>query len=225
MERWAVAHDGAQERVSQQRTVTTRGEGWVDVEPDAATITIGLSIAKPDLAAARNEAAARATAIIAAIKDTGVPNRDIQTSNYRIQVLRDRDRQGNPTVTRGYEVANTVTATVRDLDRLPSVLDAATAAGANQVQGPDFFVQQREDAEDEARRLAMASARRRAEVLATAAGAALGPVRSIVDGDADSGPMPRVAYRAVAADTGPATPIEAGTERVPANVEVVWELG
>ena len=219
-----MAHDDTErEQPPRPRTVTTRGEGWVDVEPDAATIAIGLSIAKPDLAAARNEAAARAAAIIAAIKDAGIPARDIQTSNYRIQVLRDRDPQGNPTVTRGYEVANTVTATVRDLDRLPTVLDAATAAGANQVQGPDFFVQHRENAEDEARRLAMASARRRAEVLATAAGATLGEVRSITDGG-PSGPAPRMAYRAVAADAGPATPIEAGTERIPANVEVVWEL-
>jgi uncharacterized protein YggE len=70
----------------------------------------------------------------------------------------------------------------------------------------------------------MASARRRADVLVVAAGATLGPVRSIVDGGSGGGPMPRLAYRAVAADAGPATPIEAGTERIRANVEVVWEL-
>jgi uncharacterized protein len=111
-----------------------------------------------------------------------------------------------------------------DLDRLPSVLDAATRADANQVQGPDFFVQHQEDAEDEARRLAMASAPRRADVLATAAGATLGPVRSIVSSGADSGPMPHLAYRVVAADADPATPIDACAERVMAEVEVVWGL-
>ena len=70
-----------------------------------------------------------------------------------------------------YDVRNTVSVVVRDLERLPEVLDAATAAGANQVFGPALFLQHPEAHEDEARRLAMASARRRAEALARAAGA------------------------------------------------------
>jgi uncharacterized protein YggE len=207
-------------------TVLARGEGFVEVAPDAATITVGVTITKPGLMAARDEAASRAAAIIAAARDAGVPARDLQTSGYRIQLLRDNDPQGNPRVVRGYEVRNTVTITVRELSQLPAVLDAATAAGANQVQGPDFFLQHPEEAEDEARRLAMASARRRAETLAAAAGATLGRVRSIVDGESRGGPVPRMTYRAMAmADAAPATPIEAGTERITANVEVVWELG
>jgi uncharacterized protein YggE len=206
-------------------TVRAQGEGWVEVAPDAATITVSVQVARPSLPAARDEAASRAAAMIAAAKEAGIPARDIQTGSYRIQPLRDTGPDGNPTVTRGYEVRNAVTVTVRDLDRLPAVLDAATAAGANQVQGPDFFIQHPEEAEDEARRLAMANARRHAETLAATEGATLGPVRSIVDGGSHGPPVPRMAYRAMAvAESAPATPIEAGTERITARVEVVWDL-
>ena len=69
-------------------------------------------------------------------KNAGIPPQDIQTTSYRIQVVRDTGPKAKPAIVRGYEVSNTVTVTVRDLDRLPAVLDAAAAAGANQVQGP-----------------------------------------------------------------------------------------
>jgi uncharacterized protein YggE len=205
--------------------VLARGEGSVDVAPDAATITVGVHVAKPNLAAARDEAASRAAAVIAAVKKAGIPAGDISTSGYRVYPITDTGADRNPILTRGYDVRNAVTVNVRDLERLPAVLDEAIAAGANQIDGPTFFIQHPEDAEDEARRLAMASARRRAEVLAATEGAALGRVRSIVDGTPHRGPTPRAAYRAMSvSDSGPATPIEAGTEQITATVEVVWEL-
>jgi uncharacterized protein YggE len=204
-------------------TVRVEGEGSVDVVPDAATVTLGVIVTAYTLPAAREQAAARAAAIIAANQEAGVPAHDIQTSAYRIQPIRDDASKGDPTLTRGYEVRNTVTVTVRDLDRLPAVLDTAAAAGANQVQGPDFFIQHPEEAEDDARRLAMASARRRAEILAVAAGASLGRVCSIADGGAHGSPVPRMALREMA-PAAHATPIETGTERITARVEVVWEL-
>ncbi len=206
-------------------TVLARGEGWVETTPDAATIGAGVTVTKTSLSAARDEATSRAGAIIAAVKDAGIPARDIQTSGYRVYPLYDTGPERNPTVIRGYDVRNTVTVTVRDLDRLPPVLDAATAAGANQIHGPAFFIQHPEEGEDEARRRAMASARRRAEILAATEGATLGRVRSIVDGEANNGHVSRASYRTMSlAESAPATPIEAGMERITASVEVVWEL-
>jgi uncharacterized protein YggE len=204
-------------------TVSTHGDGWVAVVPDAATIRIGVTVTKPDLPAARAEAAQLAGAIIASAKKADIPAKDMQTTSYRIQAVYDTRPKAKAAI-RGYEVSNTVTITVRDLNHLPAVLDAAIASGANQVQGPDFFMQRPEVAEDEARRLAMASARRRAEVLAATEGASLGRVRSIADG-VSRGISPRMAFRAAESlDAGPATPIEAGTERISASVDVTWDL-
>jgi uncharacterized protein YggE len=205
-------------------TVRVRGEGQVEVAPDAATVTIGVLVSKASLKKAREEAAARAADAIAAVKEAGIPDRDIQTSEYVIQPRRSIDAKAKPTEIAGYDVRNTISVTVRDLERLPELLDAAVAASANQVNGPSFFIQHPEAAEDEASRLAMADARRRAEVLAEAAGATLGRVRSIDEVEEHSGPAPRMMMRAMAADSGATTPIEAGTERITARVEVVWEL-
>jgi uncharacterized protein YggE len=127
-------------------TVLAQGEGAVDVVPDAARVVIGVQVASSGLATARDEAASRAETAIAAVKAVDIPARDIQTSGYRVHPLRDVDPDGHPTATRGYQVRNAVTVTVRDLDALPAVLDAATAAGANEVHGPEFFLQHPEAA-------------------------------------------------------------------------------
>jgi uncharacterized protein YggE len=218
-------HDTSNPPLPNPATVSTHGDGWVDVVPDAATITIGISVTKSTVPEARAEAAQLANAIITSAKDAGVPSRDIQTASYRIAVQYDPKPKAKAPAIRGYEVSNTVTVTVRDLDRLSAILDAASAAGANDVSGPDFFVQHPEKAEDEARRLAMASAQRRAEVLAATAGATLGRVRTIVDG-VSRGTAPRTAMRGAVPsfDATAATPTEAGTERVSASVDVTWEL-
>lgn len=205
------------------RTVSARGEGMVEAAPDAARITAGIEVANTSLARARELAARKASAVIAAATTAGIPKRDIQTSAHAIHPQRNAESKGKPAAIVGYDARNTVTIVVRDLARLPEVLDAAVAAGANQVSGPDFFLQHPEDHEDEARRRAMASARRRAEVLAGAAGASLGAVRAIVDGSSPMAPAPRM-MRAMAADAAMPTPIEAGMERITASVEVVWEL-
>jgi hypothetical protein len=216
--------DAPPQRSTTPATVSTHGDGWVDVVPDAATIRIGVAVTKPTFPAARAEAARLANAIIDSAKNAGIPPQDIQTTSYRLQAVYATRPKAKAAEIRGYEVSNFVTVTVRDLNQLPAVLDAATASGANQMQGPDFIIQHPELAEDEARRLAMASARRRAEVLAATEGATLGRVRSITDG-VSRGLSPRMAFRATdSLDAGPATPIEAGTERISASVDATWEL-
>lgn len=206
------------------RTVTTHGEGSVDVAPDAARLSVGIAASKPSLKKARAEAATQAEAISAALKEGGVPARDMQTSGYTVSPQWSAAAKGKPATIVAYDVRNTLSVVVRDLERLPDILDAATLAGANQISGPHFFIQHPEAAEDEARRLAIASARRRAEALASAAGATLGQVRSVVDGQLQ-GPAPRMAYRTAMVAMDSPAPIEAGTEQITANVEVVWELG
>lgn len=214
--------DNGPPKASSEASVRVRGEGVVEVIPDAARISVGIFASRANLKKARQEAASSATGIVAAIKALGIPSRDMQTSRFSIYPRTDRDAKGKETML-GYDVRNTVTITVRDLDQLPVVLDAAVEASANQVTGPVFFIQHPEEAEGEARRLAMASARRRAEVLAREAGATLGRVRSIADYESGSRGTFRN-MRVMASVAERSIPIEAGTETVAAEVEVVWEL-
>lgn len=203
-------------------TIQVRGEGAVEVAPDATTIVAGVVASARSLEQARADAARIASAVIAAARDAGVPDRDIQTSSYTVTPQRDVDKRSNLGDITGYDIRNRLTLTVRDLDGLPPLLDAVIRAGGNDVTGPTFFVQHPEQAEDDARRMAMASARRRAEVLAASAGATLGRVVSIVD-DEFHQPAPRsmgMARYSIAE----VAPIAAGSERITASVEVIWEL-
>mgnify|MGYP002336000355 CR=1 FL=1 len=204
-------------------TVRVRGEGVAKAAPDAAKVIVGIVVADSSLQSAREGAAAQAATAIAAAKAAGVPASDLQTSEYRIQpVYRHSQSNDEPPAIAGYEIRNSVAVTVRDLTRLADLLDVVVAAGSNQISGPEFFLQHPDVAEDAARRAAMASARRHAETLASTEGGRLGRVLSIAEGDARHVPTPRVAMRALA--DAPPTPIEAGTERISATVEVTWEL-
>ena len=213
---------GQQRASGPPATVPVRGEGAIEVEPDAATISAGMLATSATLERARADAARTVNAIIAAARSAGIPDRDIQTSSFTVTPRRDVDKQGNLGPITSYDIRNRVTLTVRDLDHLPSVLDSIVDSGSNDLSGPTFFVQHPERAEDDARRLAMASARHRAEVLAASAGVSLGRVVAIVDGDAYR-PAPRPLAMAKFAQAE-ATPIEAGVERITASVEVTWEL-
>lgn len=203
-------------------TVQAHGEGIVEVAPDAATIVAGVLATASTLERARADTARVATGIIAAAREAGIPDRDIQTSTFTVTPRRDVDKQGNLGSITSYDIRNRVTLPVRDLDHLPSVLDSIVNSGSNDISGPSFFVQHPEQAADDARRMAMAAARRRAEVLAASAGAHLGRVISIVDGNSrQPSPRPLAMAKFAQADQ---TPIEAGVERITASVEVTWEL-
>lgn len=207
------------------RRVTVDGRGVVTTAPDAARIAIGVDVAAKTIEEARAEAARQATAAIEAIKGQGIPAADLQTAAYAVVVHRDVSRKGDPTKVLGYGVRTSVLATVRDLARLGLALDAALAVGANRVAGPEFFVAEPGPLEDQARSLAVADARRRASVLAQAAGAALGRVVAISEGE-DMGYRPRRMYalRSAAVGDDAATPIEPGTEEIAIEVRVTWEL-
>jgi uncharacterized protein YggE len=113
-----------------------------------------------------------------------------------------------------------VRLTVRDVKRLGEILDAAIALGANQVRGIEFEVSNAEALKDAARKQAVANAKQRAELYASAAGVQLGPVLQIAEG-ASEGPRPTFAVRAAAAHP---VPIEAGTRLLTVEVSVVYGL-
>ena len=207
----------------QPRGVEVGGTGTVTAAPDAARISVGVEVIEPELSAARAEAARQAAAVVEAGKALGIPPAHIRTSRFSVAPVRQYDDKGGVARITGYQVHNDVAVTVRNLDHVTRVLDAVVEAGGNQVSGPDFFILSPDALSDEARTLAIADARRKAETLATAAGATLGKVLSIVESEPGFAPMPRMAYAKMAAADA-ATPIEAGSEEVAVSVRVRWEM-
>jgi uncharacterized protein YggE len=197
------------------------GTGRVAVVPDIADLRLGLSVARPTVDAARTEAAATMAAILAAVDAAGVPRRDVRTTLLSVQPRYDY-RDGKAPLLTGYELANVVEVTVRDLARLGDVVDGTMRAGATSMDGLTFRVAELEPAEREARVRAMAAARARADVLAEAAGLTIAGVASVVEGGATPGPGPWMKAERMSMAADVATPLEAGSQEVVVSVTVSY---
>ena len=202
-------------------TILVSGTGRVAVTPDVADLRLGLAVARPTVDAARAEAATTMDAILAAVDAAGVARRDVRTTLLSIQPRYDYRDNRPPTLT-GYELANVVEVTVRDLARLGDVVDGTLAAGATSMDGLAFRVADPDPAEREARILAMAQARARADVLAEAAGLAIVGVSDVVEGAParPPGPYPKAERMMLAADAS--TPVESGSTEIAVSVSVTY---
>jgi len=200
-----------------ERLVTVTGEATVAVAPDAAVIRIGVNSQDKTAREASEANAKQMTAVLAAIKDTGIADRDIQTSRLSLQPQYDPNKGGTARLT-GFQATNQVTVKIRDIDKLPALLDHAIAAGANEMSGIEFVITEQSKLLDRARDDAIADARRKAELYAQAAGSKLGPVASITEEGSAAPPRPMQAMRAGA------VPIAPGEQTLRAMVTVSYEL-
>jgi len=205
-------------------TIVVSGTGRVAVQPDVADLRLGVTVAKPTVEAARGEAAATMDAILRAVDGAGVARADVRTAMLSVQPRYDY-RDGRAAVLTGYEIANVVEVSVRDLSALGDVIDATLTAGATSMDALSFRLADPRPAEREARRQAMAEARSGADVLAEAAGVTVQGVSDIVEGQPvrPPGPVAKAQRMALAADAG--TPVEAGTLEVAVTVSVTYRAG
>jgi len=204
-----------------QGTIVVSGTGRVAVDPDIAELRLGVAVNSPSVEAARSAAAEAMTAILSAVAAAGVAKRDVRTTLLSVQPRYDY-REGKAPTLVGYDLANIVEVTVRDLASLGAIVDGALSAGATSLDGLSFHVDDPREAERAARTAAVAEARSRAEVLAEAAGVAIAGVGDIVEGGPPpSWPQPKAA-RMLAADAG--TPVEAGTTEISVTVTVTFRI-
>ncbi len=199
-------------------TISVGGTGSVETEPDTATTSFGVVTQGATAKEAMAQNSTAMTNVIEALKRAGVAAKDLQTQYVSLDPR--YDNQGREV--QGYNASNSVVARVRDLTQVGSVIDAAIAAGANGVSGPSLSREDRDKLYNDALEKAVADAKSKAEVLARAAGVAVGPVQSVSENQqGGGGPMP-MGYAMRAA--GDATPIEAGTTQITASVRVVFTL-
>jgi uncharacterized protein len=199
--------------------IVVSGTGRVSVEPDLADLRLGVAVARPTVEAARAAAATTMEAILAAVAATGVQRRDVRTALLSVQP-RYEYRENQPPAHAGYDLANVVEVTVRDLARLGAVVDGALGAGATSLDQLTFRVADPAPAEREARLRAMAAARARADILAEAAGLSILGVSDIVEGGGPPIPMPHMKVERMMAAADAATPVEAGSMEISVNVTV-----
>jgi uncharacterized protein YggE len=201
-----------------ERTISVSGAGSVSVQPDVAEVTIGVEITRPSAKDARAAAAAAMTAVVAAVRNAGVADKDVRTDNLNLGPVFDYDSPKGPRLT-GYQFSNTLRITVRQLETLPAIIDETANIGATVIRGVSFAVLNREAAEAAARALAMRDARIRADALAKLAGVSITGVASVSESaGASPAPMGEMAMlRSAKADP---TPIEMGSAEVSVHVDV-----
>ncbi len=198
--------------------ITVTGDANVAVAPDTALMRIGVTSQGKTAHEASAANSKQMTSVLAAIRDTGIPDRDVQTSRLSLQPQYDPNKNGTARLL-GFQVTNQVTIKVRDTDKLPTILDRAIAAGANEMSGIEFVVSEQSKLLDQARDDAIADARRKAELYAKAAGVKLGRVLTIVE--EGSSPPARPVMQAMRAG---AVPVSPGEQNLRASVTVSYEL-
>jgi uncharacterized protein len=206
------------------RLLTVGGDGEVKAKPDQAVLTAGVVSQAKTAADALAANSRKMNQVFATLKRFGIPDKSIQTSDFSVSPQYPDYNSKEPRRITGYEVSNTVTVTVDDLDRLGPALDALVASGANSLGGIGFSVRDEKPLEAAAREAAVKDAIAKAEALARAAGVTLGPIVSINEGEVPAPmPMRRMMAAAPMAAAAP-PPVAAGEESVTANVTVTWEI-
>ncbi|MEX0302254.1 MAG: SIMPL domain-containing protein, partial [Leisingera sp.] len=202
---------------------TVSGESMLQVAPELATITLGVTEEAEEAAVAMSAVSDSMRAVIARLKEAGIAAEDMQTKRIAMHPVWSQDRSydsgGRREIT-GFQASNSLMVRVRDLERLGPVLDTVLTAGANQFQGLSFGVEDPSAVTDQIRGAAVKDAIRKAQQLAEAAGMELGPVRSISE-HGNGGGRPMMAMEMARSD---AMPIEAGELTFTHNVSVVFDM-
>jgi uncharacterized protein len=206
--------------------IVTSAQGEARVAPDKATINVGVQTRATTAAAAATQNSQKQRAIIDAIKAKGVPAEQITTSNFNVipETRYDREGQQAPRTT-SYLVMNSITVELKRIDQVGPVIDAALAAGANQINSLNFGIQNPDSARRAALAQAVAKSKADAEVMARAAGGTLGALIEMTSGDqfVPRPPIPFAAEQRMAVSAAP-VPIEAGLETVIATVTARWQF-
>lgn len=216
----AIAADDAR-----PRTVSVSGTGDVAAEPDVAQVTLGVEARKPALADARSEVSATVERVLALCKSLGIDPKRVNATRVQIQPEYSWNEKDRKRVLLGYLVSRQVQVELRDLELLGTLLERAVDAGVNQVNDPVLDSSRRKDLERDALVKAVEDARLNADTLARAAGASLGPVRTL-NGATSGPPVPMYRRQVAMADAAmaPEASYQAGEMKFTASVNAEYDL-
>jgi uncharacterized protein YggE len=222
------------------------GTGEASSVPDIARIALGAEAQNTDAQAAVSDVNQKMKAVIAALKSQGIADRDLRTATLNIfivepppfpmpQPMPDSMPPGRgppvapPTPVKTaptFRASNSLSVTVRHLDRIGPTLGAAIQAGANHAWGIQFELDDPKPLRAKARAKAVEDARARAQELAALSGVKLGRVLSVgeLGGDVPPPGMPEMPMSYAKGDTTQSVPIEQGEIKLAYSVRVTFEL-
>lgn len=209
-------------------SLTVSGDAEVAAEPDLAVVRLGATAQAPAAATAQQQVNEVMQRAISAIREAGVPEKQIQTTGLSLQPVYSHPRRGSPDEEPqepkiiAYRASNTVRVEVDDIASVGPVIDAGIGAGANELQGIFFELKDDTPQRAQALRQAVKSARHKADALAEAAGVRLLAIQHIQEGGVQI--VSPMSHRAEAMAFEASTPIQPGQVQVSASVTLTYRI-
>jgi uncharacterized protein len=197
--------------------VFTTGDASVSKKPDTAFLDAGVESQQSTASGAQSDLAAKAAKLIARVKALGVADKDLNTAGYSVSPTY---APGGQTVN-GYRASEQLEVTWHDVNTVGKALDAIVQEGGATNVGASFGLADPKAAQAEARTLAIADARSRAQAMASAAGIRLGQVIRVSDLTSSGSPSARFDVGAAAPA---ATQLPVGELNVAVTVEVDFAI-
>ena len=222
----AQAASPAAESMFRATTLNLSAYGETRVAPDMATITLGVMTEGRTAVEAMQANATRMSAVMGSLRKAGIADKDIQTSNLNL-TPQYKYQENQPPLLVGYQASNNVTIVVHDLKRLGAAVDATVNAGANQVYGVSFGLDDPTAAENAAREAAVRALSAKAELYAKATGHRVSRLVSLSEGGGytPQPPMPMATYaKREMAGQAADTSISGGELKVRIDISGLYEL-
>ena len=208
-------------------SVTMIGEAEQTGTPDVVFLTLGVTKDGETASQALRASTEATRKALDVVRKYGLESRDIQTSGLSIQPRYGRASQSSGGDDRaavvGYRASNQISVRLRSIERVGEFLDAIVAAGANEIRGIRFDLADRAKLLDDARKLAVDDAKRKATLYADAAGIRLGAIVNLEEEGTGQPPRPFAARALETARAAP-VPVEAGEIAIRASVRITWRI-
>lgn len=204
------------------KTITVTGEAQTQAKNQIATFTAGVQTTNDNKDQAVKEVNEKMQKIIDDLKNFGIKEEDIKTSNSSIYQQQESyyDESGRQKTRPGqWIVNNQVEVVLRDVNRASALTDLLSKSGANNVYGPNFSLEDTKTNEAALLEKAIEDARRKADTIAKSSGVKMKRVISITEGEQPG----RILPMGLGAGGGGA-PIEPGTSSVSKTVTVIFEI-
>ncbi len=233
--------------VSTTATISVTGKGEAFSAPDVATFSFTVTENAATVSDAQTKATAKINAALKAVRDSGVADKDIQTTSYNINPHYDYQASACPmiassngttypcrpgkSVLTGYDVSQSVQVKVRDLNKAGALFSSIGGLNVQNVSGLNFSIDDPDAIQAQARALAIADAQAKAKELAKELGVSLARVTSFFDSGDQPGPIPYglgmansdvMMAKSAAAPVSPEVP--AGQQKVTSNVTITYEI-
>jgi hypothetical protein len=221
----------ARDEVPDKPTVTVTGHGQLSLSPDTAFLTVGIETTGKTVADAQRQNRLLVNRVVERLKALQIEHERIQTASFTVSPRykpspKRSEEPVEPPEIIGYVISNTVTVEVRNLDKVPSVIEESLAAGANNFHGLHWALQDEQQAKVGALKQAASKAREKAAALSEALKVKLIRLLNATEESHVVRPLPRMARSMMATDgEGGDMPVFSGQMKVEATVTLIYEIG